>query len=1214
MARVRRAASAALVLLLAAAAIAAGAAPARPALVPAADVAASLGTLVAWPPSAGLLVAEVVTGGATASDEYAELTNAGPATVDLAGLELVYVTASGSTVTRKASWAVATPLEPGRHVLVANASGSFAGIADGTYSGGFAATGGALVLRPTGGTPIDAVAWGDATNAFVEGSAAPAPPAGSSLERRPGGPGGNTVDTNDNLVDFALNAAPVAQNHAALPIPGPSPTPSSTATPTPASPSPTSTSTTQPTPSTTPTAEPTRTPTPTPTPDPPATPTPEPTSESTPTPEPTPEPTPTATPELTPTAAPTVEPSTTAGPTTEPSTTPAPAPIPIAAARALADGSQVMVEGVVTLPLGALEAGRGGFVQDGSAGIAVYLGSAPSSPVAPGTVVRLTGTVDDRYAERTLRVALSDVVVVGAGARPDAVPVGTGAAGEAVEGAEVAVTGTIVEAPAAFADGLGILVDDGSGAIRAIVGPGALAAIVPARGDLVRVLGPLGQRDSSGTGTAGYRVYAMIAGDLEVLPPVPTPTDSPAPEPSATTGPSASPTADASLSPSSTPATGPSPTPIATATRVPTPTATPAPTTPPTTSFPAIAGLRALPLGTLVTAAGTVTAEAGRLGGPTLTVIQDETAAIVVRLWAGAAAPARGTRIVVTGRLAAPYGQLEIRPALGGIAPAPDPASAPAPVVLVAGAIGEAEEARLVTVVGTVERTLALRPSGGLVASLVDEAGDRVRVQADGSSGLTRTALTAGRRYRLTGVVGQHASGRGRLDGYRVWLRDRLDIVDVAATGPRPTPSPSPTGGAGDPAAIPIAQALLRPGVPVAVEGVVTVPPTFLDGTRRRIIIQDVSAAVEVRLPADVAAPSPGRRLRVFGDVGRAYGAPRIGATRVVDLGPAALPAPIEISASPGAASEWRLVRVSGTVVDVHRLGDRWRAELAVGAGRVAVVGLAGAGISSTALREGRRATVVGIVRRPYPGSADRRFAVEPRSPSDIALGAAQTGSGTRTGSGSGTGSGGGRSDPADERGGRTTSAAPTVDLADLAGHLGSLVRVGGLVATLEPAGFVLDDGTASGHVELRSEAAAFLGLVEPGDAIELTGRVGDGVGGPTLVVETAADLVRLGDPGTAASSPDPAALGDPSSELATASAAPGSALSGAPAGDGSGPRQAGFGALPGLAPVGPASLLFVGLATGAVTLGRRWRARRRHARRVADRLAALLAPAEPAG
>jgi hypothetical protein len=49
-------------------------------------------------------VAEVVTGGTSASDEYIELANAGPTSLDLSGHEIVYVSASGATVTRKAAW------------------------------------------------------------------------------------------------------------------------------------------------------------------------------------------------------------------------------------------------------------------------------------------------------------------------------------------------------------------------------------------------------------------------------------------------------------------------------------------------------------------------------------------------------------------------------------------------------------------------------------------------------------------------------------------------------------------------------------------------------------------------------------------------------------------------------------------------------------------------------------------------------------------------------------------------------------------------------------------------------------------------------------------------------------------------------------------------------------------------------------------------------
>ena len=140
---------------------------------------------VSWPPSAALLVAEVVTGGASASDEYVEITNASSLALDLAGLEVAYVTSTGATVTKKGGWSTSALLEPGRHLLLANGLGVYAASADVVYSGGLAATGGAIVLRSTGGTPIDAVAWGDATNAFVEGSAVAAPAAGASIERRP---------------------------------------------------------------------------------------------------------------------------------------------------------------------------------------------------------------------------------------------------------------------------------------------------------------------------------------------------------------------------------------------------------------------------------------------------------------------------------------------------------------------------------------------------------------------------------------------------------------------------------------------------------------------------------------------------------------------------------------------------------------------------------------------------------------------------------------------------------------------------------------------------------------------------------------------------------------------------------------------------------------------------------------------------------------------
>ena len=221
--RVRRAGTLALFLLVVVVASATvSAVPAEPGGRAAAG---RLVAAVAWP-SSTLLLSEIVTGGTSASDEFAELTNVGSSAVDLAGLEVAYVTSTGGTITRKATWPSSTILEPGRHLLIANSTGIYAATADATYSGGFAATGGSIVLRPIGGTPIDAVGWGDATNAFVEGSAAAAPPAGSSIERLPGGSAGNGTDTNVNATDFVIRSTPTPQNQAAPAVPGPSPSPS----------------------------------------------------------------------------------------------------------------------------------------------------------------------------------------------------------------------------------------------------------------------------------------------------------------------------------------------------------------------------------------------------------------------------------------------------------------------------------------------------------------------------------------------------------------------------------------------------------------------------------------------------------------------------------------------------------------------------------------------------------------------------------------------------------------------------------------------------------------------------------------------------------------------------------------------------------------------------------------------------------------------------
>ncbi len=1114
----------------------------RPAATPAPLANLRPAAAVAWPPSAGLLVAEVVTGGASASDEYVEITNAGPAPADLAGMELAYVTSSGSTVTRKATWSQLTLLAHGQHLLVANALGSFAATADATYAGGLAATGGSLVLRPVGGMPVDAVGWGDATNPFVEGAAAPAPPAGQSIERRPGGSGGNVTDTNQNAADWAVLTAPLPQNLAADPVPGPS-----------ASPTPT----------------PIASPSPTPDPDPSPSPVPSPSPSPSPTPEPSPTPTPTPT------------------PTPEPSPTPTPTPVPIVSigvARTAPDGTSVTVEGVLSTPLGLLEDGRSAFLQDDATGIAIYAASA-ADPMPAGSLVRVAGVVDDRYGQRTIRT-VDPPTLVAPGAVPSAREAATGAAVEALESLRILVHGTVIDSPTILADGPAVSVDDGSGPLRVIFA-GAAGPFVPARGSLVSVAGSLGQRDSSGTGAAGYRLFVVDPLDVTEEPsPTPTPSEEPSPSPSP----------DPSATPSPSPTSTPSPTPI------PAPSPTPAPTD----AAASIETARSASVGTTVRVRGTVTAEPGRVGLPPLGVVADETGAIFVRFPDGVV-PARGALVEVVGRLFDPYGQLEIRPASAGVRLLG--AATPAlPLPIGAASLGELVEARLVTLEATLDAAIVRESGGDLVLRLRDAAGAPFVARATRPSGLQATVAQRGDRLRLVGIVGQRASARGALVGYRLWLRDAGDLTRSAGAAASPTPSPgataTPRPGTSEPPVTTIAAAIGLGSGSVAVEGIVTVASTLLDATGRRSIVQDTTAAIEVLVPRDASAPRPGDRVRVVGTVGRAYGAPRVTAATLTVLGHAAEPDPAALAGPPSVALEWRLVIIEGTVTDQRRLGDRWRAEVGATAGSIPVAGLPGAGIPATALVEGSRVRIVGIVRRPNPAATDQHFVVVPRSLADIRVLARAGGSTQAAGSGPGSSGSGASSSAASRQGGTAAGIAAPVsaDIADLAGLAGRAVRVGGLVAAVDATGLVLDDGTGTVRLDLADEVRSLLSLLGPGDAVGAAGVVAAGTP-PTVRVTDAADLVRLGDLG------EPLPLSD---DVVTADDAR------VPPSEGPGARSpsleadstgvAGNGAL---APVtsGAGSIGALATAGGMLLLVRRRRDRRILEARIARRIAGIGAP-----
>lgn len=681
-------------------------------------------------PAGHLVVSELLTGAASASDEFVELYNPTTSALPLEGLELIYVTASGATVTRKAAWAVGAPSVPsGGHLLIANEAGAYAAIADVTYASGLAATGGSIALRIQGAsTAIDAVGWGNAVSTWLEGTVAPAPAAGSSLERLPGGVAGNFQDTDDNVIDFTVRTVPNPQNSNSPITPAPSPSLSAT-------PSPTS----EATPSAT--VAPTATLPATPSPTPPTTPT------------------------------PTAEP--TQSPTTPPTPTPSPTPRPlttIADARLLPDGSSVTLHGM-TLTDSAFTDG-GGYLADASGGIAVLLGD---GAFGRGREIEVTGVLDTRYQQRTLRAGIVDIDDLGTGSEPTPLGVATGNVGEGTEAVLVRIEGEIVSSATVLASGTALDVDDGSGATRVLLMTSTgLDTAAWIRGTMVTVVGVVGQRDATGTGSSGYRVQPRDAADVSFPPPPPTP--SPSPMPSA----------------SNTPA----------------PTATPAPTSSPTPTpsagvpLTSIAEARSAATGASVRVRGVVTLADGLID-PVTAVIQDPSAAIVLRLSDEAGSLRLGQLVEVSGKRSTKSGMLTIRvsdqPLQLGTQAEPDAARTST------SALGEDLESRLVVTRGALTGA-PRRSSAGSISFAIDDGSGEVRVVAFAGSGIDLGAMAGGTWIEVRGVLGQDTTGSQPLRGYRVWPRSGSDLSVLgqppAAAGgtgsahPTPPPPRQPSPGA----------------------------------------------------------------------------------------------------------------------------------------------------------------------------------------------------------------------------------------------------------------------------------------------------------------------------------------------------------------------------------------------------------------------------------
>ncbi len=480
----------------------------------------------------------------------------------------------------------------------------------------------------------------------------------------------------------------------------------------------------------------------------------------------------------------------------------------IAVARAAAAGTTVVVEGVLTTPLGLTDAGHGAFVQDATAGIAIYLTGDGWPTLAAGTGVRVAGTTDSRYGQATIRVAdPGQLVAVEGPTPPSPVVLATGEAGEGAEGLLVATGGTVTAAPQTLSDGFAVTVDDGSGALRVVAGAASgISRDALRRGATVELTGVLGQHASSGS-AGGYRLYLRDPADVVAAAPAPSPSP----------------------------------------------------------SAPAVSPIGSLVhLGQQAVIEGAVTSS-GLLWGADgrRFTLQDASGAILVRVPIGVRPPAVGRVVRVGGTVGHYLGAPEF--AADGA-----PVASPAVAVPVVHPIGHAPLAtalrwRLVVAVGTV---IELRRSGASWRGQLRLGdGSHLPIGAGVAAGVVATRVAVGSRVAITGIVRPPATGSSDPQLYEM-VRGPADVVVLR----RPTPAAGGGAGAplsgtpppDDPLDVDLADLTHLMGRVVRVGGVIVADDAH------RLILDDGTAQAVVRLPAASTAPAvltPGTAVTLVGKV-----------------------------------------------------------------------------------------------------------------------------------------------------------------------------------------------------------------------------------------------------------------------------------------------------------------------------------------------------------
>lgn len=190
-----------------------------------------------------------------------------------------------------------------------------------------------------------------------------------------------------------------------------------------------------------------------------------------------------------------------------------PKTISIAEARSLLPGTVVTVDGSVTVPSGAFSSStfdQGFAIQDHTGGI--YVSVADNLGFAPRQQVRVTGELANSSGLLIL-INVTNIKAHGSGPKVQALPVTTGAVGEATEGKLVKITGTITQPilndlPFGFI----IFINDGSGEVHSFVNASTGIDVSGLhQGQTIEVTGFSGQFDAS------YEVDPRTQADIKVI-------------------------------------------------------------------------------------------------------------------------------------------------------------------------------------------------------------------------------------------------------------------------------------------------------------------------------------------------------------------------------------------------------------------------------------------------------------------------------------------------------------------------------------------------------------------------------------------------------------------------------------------------------------------------------------------------------------------------